>query len=115
MILSAMLKASKPLKRHEALKDPTLLRLEQDKLIQHTAGGPKTSARWQAAVMRATGELMQNPEYAQPTSQDLRIAYAKALFSIYGDTVTDLELTEMLLVLWRIEMDSLSPVQHSQS
>lgn len=69
--------------------------------------GPRTTARWQAAVMRAVGELMQYGETAREEQQDLRIPFAKALHEIYAEQKSDAELTEMLLLMLEVETASL--------
>ncbi|OZG71087.1 hypothetical protein BTA51_22155 [Hahella sp. CCB-MM4] len=91
------------------MHENTLRQLKKEKLIADTGGGLKTTARWQAAVLRAVTELMGNPITASEDSQDLRIAFAKALHGIYGDRVSEEEMTDMLLAMLQLETESLQP------
>ncbi|MFD2644505.1 hypothetical protein [Pseudomonas japonica] len=74
-----------------------------DKLIAITSGGPRTTARWQAAVLRAISELMRYSDTAREESQDLRIPFAKALNDLYAGQKSDAELTEMVLLMLELE------------
>ncbi|WP_020404992.1 hypothetical protein [Hahella ganghwensis] len=89
------------------MQDSILRQLKKEKLIDDTGGGLKTTARWQAAVLRSVTELMANPATASEENQDLRIAFAKALHSIYGDTISEDELTDMLLAMLNLETKNL--------
>ncbi|WP_372876692.1 hypothetical protein [Pseudomonas sp.] len=71
------------------------------------SGGLQTTARWQAAVMRAVSELMQYNANAGEQEQDLRIPFAKALHELYPGQKSDAELTEMLLLMLEVETASL--------
>jgi hypothetical protein len=77
-------------------------------LLEITGDGPRTTARWQAAVLRAIGELMQYSDTAREESQDLRIPFAKALHEIYAEQKSDAELTEMVLLMLEVETASLA-------
>jgi len=77
--------------------------LAKDKLLAITSDGPRTTARWQAAVLRAIGELMQYSATAQEEHQDLRIPFAKALHEIYAGQKSDAELMEMVLLMLEVE------------
>ncbi|WP_256596300.1 MULTISPECIES: hypothetical protein [unclassified Pseudomonas] len=72
-------------------------------MLVTTGDGPRTTARWQAAVLRAIGELMQDGESAREENQDLRIPFAKALHGLYGGRKSDAELTEMVLLMLEVE------------
>lgn len=85
------------------LRERALRQLAKDKLLTITAGGPRTTARWQAAVMRAIGELMQHSDSAGEENQDLRIPFAKALHDFYAGQRPDDELTEMVLLMLEVE------------
>jgi hypothetical protein len=76
-------------------------------LLATGSGGLRTTARWQAAVMRAVSELMQDNANAGEQEQDLRIPFAKALHEIYPGQKSDAELTEMLLLMLEVETASL--------
>ncbi|OHC41940.1 MAG: hypothetical protein A3J25_09775 [Pseudomonadales bacterium RIFCSPLOWO2_02_FULL_63_210] len=71
------------------------------------SGGLRTTARWQAAVLRAVSELMQYNASAGEQEQDLRIPFAKALHGLYPGPKSDAELTEMLLLMLEVETASL--------
>lgn len=71
------------------------------------SGGLRTTARWQAAVLRAVSELMQYNASAGEQEQDLRIPFAKALHGLYPGQKSDAELTEMLLLMLEVETASL--------
>jgi len=90
------------------LREPALRQLTKDQLIAITSDGPRTTARWQAAVMRAIGGLMQYSDTAREEEQDLRIPFAKALHDLYGGRKSDAELTEMVLLMLEVETASLS-------
>ncbi|SDI10458.1 hypothetical protein SAMN05216603_12150 [Pseudomonas benzenivorans] len=62
--------------------------------------------RWQAAVLRAIGDLMQYSDSAREENQDLRIPFAKALHGIYAEQKSDAELTEMVLLMLEVETAS---------
>jgi len=85
------------------LQEPALRQLVKDKLLATTGDGPRTTARWQAAVLRAIGELMQDGESAREENQDLRIPFAKALHDLYGSRKSDAELTAMVLLMLEVE------------
>ncbi|PZW62584.1 hypothetical protein F475_02302 [Pseudomonas sp. URMO17WK12:I6] len=72
-------------------------------MIAITSGGPRTTARWQAAVLRAISELMQSSDTAREENQDLRIPFAKALHNLYAGQKSDAELTEMVLLMLEVE------------
>jgi len=93
---------------HRPLREPALRQLTKDQLIAITSDGPRTTARWQAAVMRAIGGLMQYSDTAREEEQDLRIPFAKALHDLYGGRKSDAELTEMVLLMLEVETASLS-------
>ncbi|MDU9390259.1 hypothetical protein [Pseudomonas sp. zfem002] len=87
----------------EPLREPALRQLTQDKLIAITSGGPRTTARWQAAVLRAISELMRYSDTAREEDQDLRIPFAKALNDLYAGQKSDAELTQMVLLMLEVE------------
>lgn len=88
------------------LRERALRQLAKDKLLAITGDGPRTTARWQAAVLRAIGDLMQNSDSAREEDQDLRIPFAKALHEIYAEQKSDAELTEMVLLMLEVETAS---------
>lgn len=88
------------------LRERALRQLAKDKLLALTSDGPRTTARWQAAVLRAISELMQYSDTAREESQDLRIPFAKALHEIYAEQKSDAELTEMVLLMLEVETAS---------
>jgi len=88
-------------KPHKPLREPALRQLTEDKLIAITGDGLRTTARWQAAVMRAISELMQYSDSEE--NQDLRIPFAKALHDLYAGQKSDAELTEMVLLMLEVE------------
>ena len=98
--MSKITRNPKPLK---PLREPVLRQLTKDKLIAITSDGPRTTARWQAAVLRAIGELMQYSDTAREENQDLRIPFAKALHDLYAGQKSDAELTEMVLLMLEVE------------
>ncbi|WP_244914273.1 hypothetical protein [Pseudomonas frederiksbergensis] len=75
-------------------------------MIAITSDGPRTTARWQAAVLRAISELMQSSDTAREENQDLRIPFAKALHVLYAGQKSDTELTEMVLLMLEVEAAS---------
>jgi len=85
------------------LRERALRQLAKDKLLEITSGGPRTTARWQAAVLRAVSQLMQDSDSAREENQDLRIPFAKALHAIYAEQKSDAELTEMVLLMLEVE------------
>lgn len=85
------------------LRERALRQLAKDKLLIVTGDGPRTTARWQAAVLRAIGDLMQYSDSAREENQDLRIPFAKALHEIYAEQKSDAELTEMVLLMLEVE------------
>lgn len=85
------------------LRERALRQLAKDKLLIVTGDGPRTTARWQAAVLRAISQLMQDSESAREEDQDLRIPFAKALHEIYAQQKSDAELTEMVLLMLEVE------------
>jgi len=89
------------------LRERALRQLAKDKLLTVTGDGPRTTARWQAAVLRAISELMQYSDTAREENQDLRIPFAKALHEIYAEQKSDAELTEMVLLMLEVETASL--------
>ncbi|WP_259740208.1 hypothetical protein [Pseudomonas brassicacearum] len=98
--MSKITRNPKPLK---PLREQALRQLTKDKLIAITGDGPRTTARWQAAVLRAISELMQYSDTAREENQDLRIPFAKALHDLYGGQKSDAELTEMVLLMLEVE------------
>ncbi|WP_426188992.1 hypothetical protein [Pseudomonas sp. NFXW11] len=72
-------------------------------MLALTGDGPRTTARWQAAVLRAIDELMRSGAGASEESQDLRIPFAKALYGFYAGRKSDAELTEMVLLMLEAE------------
>lgn len=102
--MSKITRSPRPLR---PFRERALRQLTKDKLLTITGDGPRTTARWQAAVMRAVGELMQYGETAREEQQDLRIPFAKALHEIYAEQKSDVELTEMLLLMLEVETASL--------
>lgn len=98
-----MSKITRNPKPHKPLREPALRQLTKDKLIAITSGGPRTTARWQAAVLRAISELMQSSDTAREENQDLRIPFAKALHDLYAGQKSDAELTEMVLLMLEVE------------
>lgn len=87
----------------EPLREPALRQLTKDHLIAITGDGPRTTARWQAAVLRAISELMRYSDTAREDNQDLRIPFAKALHDLYAGRKSDAELTEMVLLMLEVE------------
>ncbi|MDA7089163.1 hypothetical protein PH586_22545 [Pseudomonas sp. SA3-5] len=85
------------------LRERALRQLAKDKLLAITADGPRTTARWQAAVMRVIGELMQDGNSVGEENQDLRIPFAKALNDLYAGQRSEDELTEMVLLMLEVE------------
>ncbi|RJG11031.1 hypothetical protein D3879_15275 [Pseudomonas cavernicola] len=85
------------------MREQALRQLTKDKLLAITSDGPRTTARWQAAVLRAIRELMQYNETTREENQDLRIPFAKALHDIYAEQKSDAELTEMVLLMLEVE------------
>lgn len=85
------------------LRERALRQLTKDKLLEITSDGPKTTARWQAAVLRAISELMRYSETAREENHDLRIPFAKALHEIYAEQKSDAELTDMVLLMLEVE------------
>lgn len=88
-------------------RERALRQLTKDKLLATGSGGLRTTARWQAAVLRAVSELMQYNASAGEQEQDLRIPFAKALHELYPGQKSDAELTEMLLLMLEVETASL--------
>ena len=106
--MSKITRSPRPLRpsRQRALRQ-----LTKDKLLAITSEGPRTTARWQAAVLRAVGELMQYDPSPGEQEQDLRIPFAKALHEIYPEQKSDAELTDMLLLMLEVETASLLGAQ----
>lgn len=82
-----------------------LARLEADGLLRATDAGPRTTRRWQGAMMRAAARLLASGE----TSDDLRLPVSLALVELYGDRLSPMEVVEMVYVLVPIEARELSP------
>ncbi len=89
------------------MQEKILRQLKKEKLIDDTGGSLKTTARWQAAVLRAVPGLMKNPTTAREENQDLRIAFAKALHGIYGDSICEEELADLLIAMLQLETKNL--------
>lgn len=98
----------KPLERQ---RDHILRLLTKEQLVVSTSRGLRTTARWQAAVMRSVQMLMSLPDFNDQNEHDLRIPFANTLHAIYGETVSEAQLTDMVLQMLQIETASLEAHQ----
>ena len=92
-------------------RDPeTLAALEADGLLRRVDGIPRTTPRWQRAMMRAAARLYA----AGDKRDDLRIPITIALLEVYGPETRDEELLARIEIILPIEMRELQPQQLQQ-
>jgi hypothetical protein len=85
-------------------RDAAFRRLEADGLAAKLERGlPRTTRRWQAAMARAAMHLYE----AGDAGSDLRVPIAAALLEIYGKTLGDDELADLVEAMLPIEARSL--------
>src|SRR5688572_5363866 len=89
------------------MPDPNtnLAQLEAYGLLQREGNDYRTTRRWQAAMARAAFNLLG----AGDASDDLRTPVAYALVELYGSELTDERLTELVLLMTRVEARELDP------
>jgi len=75
-------------------------RLVHDGLVRVDDGEPHTTRRWQAAMARAALILRD----AKAPEDDLRLPIAVALVNLYGDTVDEHEVIDLVGAMLPIEL-----------
>lgn len=83
-----------------------LARLEADGFLERASGRPRTTRRWQAAMMRAAAKLYGT----QADEADLRLPVAMALLECYGADLSDREIADLTEAMLPIELIELSPL-----
>lgn len=75
-------------------------------------GRPRTTRRWQAAMMRAVAKLMadgKGQDGGEDDGSDLRVPIAWALVEVLGADVPDSELVDLVEAMLSIEQRELDP------
>lgn len=83
-----------------------LRRLEADGVLRRVGDRWRTTARWQAAMMRAAVRLRAGGD----AGGDLRVPVATALCDLYGEAVSDAELARLVEVVTPVEALELVPL-----
>jgi hypothetical protein len=82
-------------------------RLVADGLLRRDDAVLRTTRRWQAAMARAALRLLD----AGAVDTDLRIPIASALLELYGDTLDNQAIVDLVGVMLPVEIAELSPGQ----
>lgn len=106
-----MLRDTQAKKLHSGVLETAYEQLTRDGLLCMGDNGLETGKRWQAAIMRATAELL---EEGGAADQDLRIPFVRALLSIYGSTKSVEELSDYVLVMMEVESRWIEKIQLQQ-
>jgi hypothetical protein len=111
---------------HDRSDDPALRRLEADGLVRRSAGGWRTTRRFQSAMARAAARLLLEDGSSQKREKDgaheqgsddatggdpfdLREPIVAALIGLYGECAPDALLVDMVAALLPIEARELAP------
>ena len=83
------------------MPDPTqIARLEADGLVRFEGDQLHTTRRWQAAMARAALVLRDSDD----PSDDLRVPIALALLGLYGETLDEIVVADLVAVMLPIEL-----------
>ena len=86
-------------------------RLQNARIIEISASGTKSTRRWQAAMARAALDLLARND----PSEDIRVPITYALLQLYGNTISDNDLFDLVTAMLPIEQALSSIAQKTEN